>query len=60
MFVTRTISLFAGVGSVAAGQMVALNGTAGNLVPWPAVTTREVPEVAGDGAVATRLTAKLA
>jgi hypothetical protein len=53
MPVTRTISVLAGEGTEPAGQIVALNGGVGNRDPCPAVTTREVPEVAGDGAVAT-------
>jgi hypothetical protein len=56
--VTRTISAFAVVGCVLAGQIVALNGVAGNFVPSAAVTTRLVPDDAGDGAVATRDEAK--
>lgn len=56
--VTRTISAFAAVGAVPAGQMTALKGTAGNSAPPAAVTTREVPVVAGEGAVATSETAK--
>jgi hypothetical protein len=35
-----------------------LNGAVGNLAPSPAATTSDVPDVAGDGAVATVLTAK--
>jgi hypothetical protein len=33
MPVTRTISAFAGVGNAPEGQIVALNGVAGNRVP---------------------------
>jgi hypothetical protein len=56
--VTLTISAFAVVGCAPAGQIVALKGTAGNFAPSAAVTTRLVPDDAGDGAVATRLYAK--
>lgn len=56
--VTRTISAFVVDGSSPAGQIVALNGTAGNNDPCPAVTTRDVPDDAGEGAVATVPTAK--
>lgn len=55
--VTLTISAFVGSGTEPVGQMVALNGAVGNLVPCPAVTTRLVPDVAGLGAVATAETA---
>ena len=58
IFVTLTISAFAVVGCTPVGQIVALNGTAGNFVPSPAVTTRDVPLVAGEGAVATSEYAK--
>jgi hypothetical protein len=51
--VTRTISAFAAVGDDADGHRVALNGTAGAEAPSPDWTTSDVPEVAGDGAVAT-------
>jgi hypothetical protein len=51
--VTRTISAFAAVGCVLVGQTVALNGAAGNLDPSPGATVNDVPEFAGDGAVAT-------
>jgi hypothetical protein len=59
-FVTRTISAFVVEGCAPIGQIVALNGTAGNFVPVAAVTTRLVPDEAGDGAVATNETAKFA
>lgn len=52
MLVTRTISALEEVGLLLAGQMVALNGTAGKRAPSPAATTNEVPDVAGLGAVA--------
>jgi hypothetical protein len=58
--VTLTISEFVDVAPALAGAIVALNGAVGNRAPCPAVTTSEVPDVAGDGAVATRLLAKLA
>jgi hypothetical protein len=58
MAVTRTISAFAGVGKTDPGHTVALKGTAGNRVPSPAVTTSDVPDAAGEGAVATVETAK--
>jgi hypothetical protein len=51
--VTRTISALAAVGGVLGGQTVALNGVAGNKVPVPAATTKDVPLVVGEGAVAT-------
>ena len=60
MAVTRTISAFEAVGSELAGYKTALNGTDGNLLPSPLVTCNEVPDVAGEGAVATRLAAKFA
>lgn len=60
MAVTRTISALVVRGCVLIGQTVALNGVAGKRVPWPPVTIRDVPELAGLGAVATRLYAKLA
>lgn len=53
--VTRTISALVVSGCTPAGQMVALNGTVGKMVPCPAVTTSDVPDVAGEGAVATWL-----
>lgn len=56
--VTVTISEFVGPGTVFIGQIVALNGTAGNRVPVPAVTTKDVPDAAGLGAVDTKLYAK--
>lgn len=49
MFVTRTIS-----GEPLSPVTVQLNGTAGNNAPSDAVTTKLVPVVAGEGAVATR------
>jgi len=52
-FVTRTISEIEAVGVELLGQSVALNGTAGNKEPCPAVTTKLVPLVAGVGAVTT-------
>jgi len=55
MAVTRTISAVVLSGFAAVGQMVALNGTAGNKAPCPAVTTSDVPLAAGEGAVATKL-----
>jgi len=58
MAVTRTTSAFDGIGCEDAGHTVALKGGVGNLVPCPAVTTSDVPEVAGEGAVATAETAK--
>lgn len=51
--VTLTTSAFADVGCALAGHTVALNGAAGNLAPSPAATTSDVPDDAGDGAVAT-------
>lgn len=51
-FVMRTISEFDGSGVEPAGQIVAFIPAA-NRDPSPAVTTRVVPDVAGEGAVAT-------
>jgi hypothetical protein len=51
--VTRTISALVESGCAPAGQIVALKGTAGKRAPSPEATTSDVPEVAGDGAVAT-------
>ena len=59
MPVTRTISALAGVGRASTGQTDALKGGAGKRVPWPLATTSDVPELAGEGAVATVDTAKL-
>jgi hypothetical protein len=56
--VTRTISALTMDAVDPVGQMVQLNGGVGNRAPWPAVTVRLVPVVAGDGATATALTAK--
>lgn len=53
MFVTRTISAFVESGCDPVGHTTALNGTEGNFVPSPDATVSDVPEVAGDGAVAT-------
>lgn len=53
MFVTRTISAFDVVGCELAGHTVALKGVAGNFDPSPDATTSDVPDEAGDGAVAT-------
>jgi hypothetical protein len=58
--VTRTISAFDGSGRAVAGHTVALNGAAGNREPSPDATTNDVPDEAGDGAVATELIAKFA
>jgi hypothetical protein len=53
--VTLTISAFDEVGEFPEpeGYSTALNGGVGKLAPVPAATTKLVPEVAGDGAVAT-------
>jgi hypothetical protein len=50
--VTLTISALNEVGWAFDGQTVALKGGVGNKVPWPDATTKEVPDTAGDGAVA--------
>jgi hypothetical protein len=47
------ISALTVLGWEPAGQTVALNGVGGNLVPSPDCTIKEVPELAGEGAVAT-------
>jgi hypothetical protein len=57
-FVTRTISQVDGVHAAPDAPIVALNGVAGNRDPVPPVTTRDVPDVAGLGAVATVVVAK--
>lgn len=54
--VIRTISAFVGV-IAPNGQTVALKGKPENSVPVPTVTVSVVPDVAGDGAVTTRLQA---
>jgi ribosomal protein L18E len=51
--VTSAISAFVVVGWLPDGQMVTLNGAAGNFAPSAAATISDVPELAGDGAVAT-------
>lgn len=56
--VTLIISAFVVIGFAPAIQTVALKGGVGNKAPSPAATTKEVPEVAGEGAVATVETAK--
>lgn len=53
--VTSTISALEDEGCEPAGKMMALNGGVPNRDPWPAVTASDVPEDAGDGAVATVL-----
>jgi ABC-type multidrug transport system permease subunit len=53
-FVMRTISALVGV-IAPKGQTVASNGNPEKSEPVPAVTVRVVPDVAGDGAVTTRL-----
>ena len=58
IIVTLTISAFVEFDCTPVGHTVALNGGVGNLVPCPAATTSVVPEVAGDGAVATEDKAK--
>jgi hypothetical protein len=50
--VTRTISALVASGCAPAGQIVALKGAVGKRVPSPAATTSDVPDAAGDGAVA--------
>jgi hypothetical protein len=45
-------------GLVFAGQIVTLNGNSENFVPCPVVTVSVTPEIAGDGATATLLSAK--
>ncbi len=50
--VTLTISALKDVGCTPVGQIVALKGGVGKRVPVPAATTKEVPLVAGEGAVA--------
>ena len=56
--VTLTISALRAVGIDLAGHTTQLNGGAGNLAPAPVATTIVVPDVDGDGAVATVLAAK--
>lgn len=58
MAVTLTTSALVLRGWVLAGHTVALKGTGGKSAPCAAVTTRLVPLVAGEGAVATALYAK--
>jgi hypothetical protein len=53
--VTSTISALEANGCEPVGKMVTSNGGVGNRDPWPAVTVSDVPEDAGDGAVATVL-----
>lgn len=55
MAVTRTISALLDKGLTPVGQIVALKGGVGNLAPSPEATTSDVPDVAGEGAVATVL-----
>ena len=59
--VTRTTSRNPGIdeGGIQPGTTTALNGTAGNSAPSPALTVNVVPLVAGDGGVTTELNAKL-
>lgn len=59
IFVTRTTSALALVGLELVGHTTALKGGVGKSTPNPVVTTKEVPLVAGEGAVATRAYAKL-
>lgn len=58
--VTRMISALEASGCTLAGQTVQLKGAAGKRAPAPVVTDKVVPDVGGDGAVATALMAKLA
>ena len=51
--VTKTISALVIKGSVFAGHTVAENGGVGNIAPSPLATIKNVPLVAGTGAVAT-------
>jgi len=53
--VTSTISALEDDGCDPVGKMVALNGGVPNRDPWPDVTVSDVPEDAGEGAVATVL-----
>lgn len=59
-FVHRATSAFKVDGAVFAGHNTTLNGAAGNFEPSPDATVNEVPDVAGDGAVATVENAKFA
>src|SRR5215831_1240722 len=58
--VTRTISALAVVGVAPVAQTVALKGGNGNSAPCPEPTVKLVPDVAGEGAVATAPIAKFA